>query len=73
MFLITKFLATEALGKNTLADKRNSVGSCPLFVSTFTNVLVLHFKVKFDQLLILCREFYGHDCLQTCRYKTREL
>ena len=57
MFLITKFLATEALGKNTLADKRNSVGSCPLFVSTFTNVLVLHFKVKFDQLLILCREF----------------
>ena len=22
---------------------------------------------------ILCSEFYGHDCLQTCRCKTREL
>ena len=22
---------------------------------------------------ILCSEFYGHDWLQTCRYKTREL
>ena len=22
---------------------------------------------------ILCSKFYGHDWLQTCRYKTREL
>ena len=31
-FLITQFIATEALGKNTLGDRRESVGSCPLFV-----------------------------------------
>ena len=36
-------------------------------VSTFTNVLALNLTSY------LCSEFYGHDWLQTCRYKTREL
>ena len=51
MFLITQFLATEALGKNTLADGNRSP-AVPLYASTFTNVLALHFKVKFDQLFV---------------------
>ena len=62
-FLITQFLAAEALGKNTLADKtcivRRQFSS--ICASAFTNVLSLHFKVKFDQLFNLCSDFYGHD------------
>ena len=34
--------------------------------------IALHFQVKFDHLFV-CSEFYSHDWLQTCRYKTREL
>ena len=42
-------------------------------VSTFTNVLLLHFKVnKFDQQLVQRVQFYRHDWLPICRYKTRE-
>ena len=58
MFLITQFLATEALGKNTFTDRRKSAGSFPLFVrqlqktSCVKKVLALHFKVKFDQLFV---------------------
>ena len=36
-------------------------------VSTFTNVPALNL------ISYLCSEFYGHDWLQTCRYKTRVL
>ena len=65
MFLITQFLATEALGKNTLADRIVRRQFSAIRASTFTNVLALHFKVKFDQLFV--------QRLQTCTYKTREL
>ena len=54
-FLITQFLATEALGKNyTLADKTCIVlrQFSSICTSAFTNVLMLHFKVKFDQLFV---------------------
>ena len=56
MFLITQFLATdhEALGKNTvrlqIGDSPSAVS--PMRASTFTNVLALHFKVKYDQLFV---------------------
>ena len=35
------------------------------------NVLALHFKVT-NLTSYKCSEFYGHDWLQNCRYKTRE-
>ena len=38
--MITQFLVTEALGKNNLADRRQSVGLSSICVSTFTNVSV---------------------------------
>ena len=51
-FLITQFVATEALGKNTLADRTVHRLFSPICVSAFTNVLVFHFKLKFDQLFV---------------------
>ena len=62
MFLITQFLANEALGKNTLAEEIVRRKFSSIRVSTFTTLTSY-----------LCSKFYGHDCLQTCRYKTREL
>ena len=52
MFLVTQFLATEAVGKNsnTLADRRLQFSS--IRESTFKNGFALHFKVKFDQLFV---------------------
>ena len=62
MFLIIQFLATEALGKNTPADRRQSAGSPSIRASTFTNVLALHFKVKFDQLFVQRSSTVTIDC-----------
>ena len=62
MFLITQFLANEALGKNTLAEEIVRRKFSSIRVSTFTTLTSY-----------LCSKFYGHDWLQTCRYKTREL
>ena len=52
-FLITQFLATEAFGQEYPCGQeivRRQLSS--ICVSTFTNVLALHFKVKFDQLFV---------------------
>ena len=48
-FLISQFLATEALGKMTLAEEivRRQFPSIRA-----SNVLALHFKLKFDQLFV---------------------
>ena len=72
MFLITRFLANEALGKNTLADMRWSVGSFPIFVGQLSQ-MCLRCILGLNLTSYLCSEFYGHYSLQTCRYKTREL
>ena len=52
MFLIFQFLATEALGKNALADRRVHRQFLAIRALTFTNVLALDLKVKFDQLFV---------------------
>ena len=63
MFLIIKFLATEALSKNTLADRRQSAGSCPALVRQPSQMwIALHFKVKFDQLFVQRSSTITIDC-----------
>ena len=71
-FLITQFVATEALGKNNLADMRQSIGSFHLFVHQLSLICQCCI-LSLNLTNYLCSEFYGHDCLQTCRYKTKEL
>ena len=68
-FLITQFLAAEALGKNTLA---NSGGSFLLFVRQLSQ-MCYPCILRLNLTSYLCSDFYGHDWFQTCRYKTREL
>ena len=54
-FLITQFLATEAFGKNALADRRQSAGSCPLFVCQLSKMCqrcILRFNLTSYQSMV---------------------
>ena len=53
MFLIIQFLATEAWARMPLQIGDIVRRQFPsIRASVFTNVLALHFKVKFDQLFV---------------------
>ena len=56
-FLITQFLAAEALGKNTLA---NSGGSFLLFVRQLSQ-MCYPCILRLNLTSYLCSDFYGHD------------
>ena len=60
-FLITQFLATESLSKNTLADRRQSARSFPLFVRQLSQMCQHGILRLTDLTSYLCTEFYGHD------------
>ena len=69
MFLITQFLATEALGKNTHADMRQSASSFPLFVSKLSKMCkscILRLNLT-SQLFV--QRVLRSRLTQTCIYK----
>ena len=59
-FSIRPFLATEALGKNTLSDRRQSVHTFPLFVRQLPQMCQRCISTL-NLTSYLCSEFYGHD------------
>ena len=59
-FLITQFVATEALGKNTLADRTESIGCSPLFVCQLSQMCQC-FILSLNLTNYLCSEFFCHD------------
>ena len=74
-FLITRFLAIKLWARISLQIGDNPSVLFPYLFVNFhkINLLALRFEVKFQLTSILCSEFYGHDWLQTYRYKSREL
>ena len=71
-FLITQFLAVKLWVRIPLQiGGRQSVGTLPLFVRQLST-LCYRGILRLNLTSILCSEFYGHDWLQTCRYKTRD-